>query len=210
MNPKKTRIKIPHFVAALLIFYLLSVAVHEYAHFLTLIALGGKGYIMLTSCVIVELPPAFSRLVYLSGGLACAALYFILWLIDEDPEHHVILPAIAARQLVYGVGEGLWALTWNPLFAEVGDFGGFLALVAVILFPFISGRFEKYDFPSGTYETSRFGRPVQQGRQRRGGGQRLAGNQAFALQPGRVLPERPEPLCNFHRRSIFLHPDTFD
>jgi len=209
MNPRKTKIKIPHFVAALLIFHLLSVAVHEYAHFLTLISLGGKGYIVLTSCVIEELPPTFSRLVYLSGGPAWAALYFILWLIDEDPEHHVILPAIAARQLVYGLGEGLWALTWNPLFAEVGDFAGFLALLAVILFTFISGRFEKGAFLSRTRETSRCRRPVQQERQRRGG-QRLADNQAFALQPSRVVPMRPERLSIWRCRSIFLHPDTFD
>jgi len=152
----KAKVKIPHFVAAFLLFYPLSVAVHEYAHFLTLLALGGKGHIVLTSCIIEELPPAFSHLVYLSGGLGCAAFYFLLWLIDEDPEHRVILPAIAARHLVYGVGEGLWALTWNPLFAEAGDLAGFLVLLAVVLFTFMFGY---YPLAPGEFRTIKRLRP---------------------------------------------------
>jgi len=86
-----------------------SIFIHEYSHFLTLIVLGGEGYIYKNYTVITRLPdiPLSLTIIKLMGGLGVAIFYLLFRLIEDDPEDKIILESLILYQSIYGILEML-------------------------------------------------------------------------------------------------------
>jgi len=101
-----------------LVFFMLTLAWHEFCHLAVLKALGGDGYIVYTIyagyTIITKSPPGlFSRvIVFLSGGLGCAGLFtyfYIFWL--EEPEDRIMRFVCLFQiitQVIYAIAEVIW------------------------------------------------------------------------------------------------------
>jgi len=81
MRNKLTIAVIADIITSAFVFFMLTLAWHEFCHLLVLKAVGGDGYIIYTLLggfvIITKLPDMLFELVlvYLSGGLGCSLLY---------------------------------------------------------------------------------------------------------------------------------------
>jgi len=104
------------------VFFLLTLAFHEFCHYTVLILMGGKGYVIWTLmgglCVITKTPPTLvgKILTLLSGGLGCGLLYtyFYFWWLEEPADRWVKLVCFGfmISQYVYGVFECLLLIVY--------------------------------------------------------------------------------------------------
>jgi len=127
------KLKLLQLLFSFILLFLASLAIHEYAHFLALIALGGEGYIQYNYCVMTKAPPskvAFHAVSFM-GGIGSGLFFVLVRLIEEDPEDKVVETLVALYQFVYGVGEGLWSIYKIPL--EVGSIAGIIVSIAYLL-----------------------------------------------------------------------------
>jgi len=100
------------------VFFMLTLAWHEFCHLMVLKVLGGDGYIIYTLLggfvIITKAPDTLLELVlvYLSGGLGCSLLYayFYFWWLEEPTDRYVRLICLAflISQIAYAVLEALW------------------------------------------------------------------------------------------------------
>jgi hypothetical protein len=105
---------IGEFVTCFILYFWLTLAIHEFLHLNVLRWLGGDGHIILTSYGgamvydVVSPNPYSGILVGLAGGVGVAAIYAVLALWnwkDADFEEWAALIPIAAMQLGYGIYE---------------------------------------------------------------------------------------------------------
>lgn len=141
---KSLAVKASHLVFSLVLVYLASIAIHEYAHLLTLIALGGDGYIYLNMCHVTRWPPVGGWTVYFAGGLGCALFLLLARSIDEDPEDRIALLSVALSQIIYGMFEGVWGLTGIMVYLHVGSVAGHVVLGVVAASQFFGPYVERY------------------------------------------------------------------
>ena len=148
---------IAEFVTCFIIYFGLTVAIHEFMHLGVLRLLGGDGHIILTgygALMVIDIQssnPYSSFLVGLAGGIGVALIYGLLalwnWNDAEFEEWAALIP-ISSMQLGYGIYEAVFlgilpfdtflAYAWIP--AAIG-----FAIVAFpalwILFKQIEARF---------------------------------------------------------------------
>ncbi len=98
-----------NFIINWVVFMLVAVPIHEYSHFITLVALGGDGYIKWNVTLPTQLPAGEAALliVALMGGIGVMIVYFLLMIVSDDTEERCALSAIAIEEGIYGVGEML-------------------------------------------------------------------------------------------------------
>jgi hypothetical protein len=139
MALKNALASIAEYATCFLLYYWLTVGIHEYLHLSVLRLLGGEGHIILTAyggaMVFDQMStnPYGFLLTSLSGGIGVAAIYALLavwnWK-DGDIEEWAALLPIAAMQLGYGIYEGVFLsilpfqtflnYAWIPTFIGFG------------------------------------------------------------------------------------------
>jgi len=100
-------------ITSAFVFMMLTLAWHEFCHYVVLKALGGDGYIIYTLLggfvIITEVPDELWKLVlvYLSGGLGCSLLYayFYVWWLEEPADRYVRFVCI-----MYGISQAIYAV----------------------------------------------------------------------------------------------------
>lgn len=106
-------------LAVLLIYYYVSMVVHEFTHLAILKLLGGDGYIdWMRGCVVITSPPLSVFAVACSGGIVLGIVliivtYLLLHYIDFGEEGEIfvlLLIPIAVFQVLYGIYEGVSVL----------------------------------------------------------------------------------------------------
>jgi len=117
MGIKKALESIAEFATCFILYYWLTVGIHEYLHLSVLRWLGGDGHIVLTyygGAMVFDkmstVPYGF-LLTSLAGGIGVALIYgvFALWnWKDGDIEEWAALLPISAMQLGYGIYEGIF------------------------------------------------------------------------------------------------------
>ena len=117
MGIKNALASVAEYATCLVLYYWLTVGIHEYLHLNVLRWLGGDGHIILTyyggAMVFDKMSPiSYSFLLTsLAGGIGVAAIYGLLALWnwkDGDIEEWAALLPISAMQLGYGVYEGIF------------------------------------------------------------------------------------------------------
>jgi len=137
------KLKLLQLLLSFILLFLASCAIHEYAHFLALMALGGEGYIQYNYCVMTKSPSskiAF-HMVSFMGGIGSGLFFVLVRIIEEDPEDKVVETMVAVYQFVYGFGEGLWSIYKIPL--EVGSTVAVIASVAYLVYVLFIFVFKK-------------------------------------------------------------------
>ncbi len=109
-------------------------AVHEMCHLVATYALGGAGYIFFNHTYFTQ-TPANPIPVYFAGGLGTALIYLLDLYGEEDPEDAVVLKFIIIQQTIYGLFEGVWAMTgWTtPWLLGVGANVGLIFLLLFLI-----------------------------------------------------------------------------
>lgn len=137
------KIKLVDLVLSFLILYFASMCIHEYGHYLMLVALGGAGYIKGFTCYFTILPTYYFAkiLVYAAGGLLVVMLYLLWNRIEEDLEDKIILVSVALLHLVYGViSEPLLFVFGNRIIGEVGSILGHLTMITYFMYMLYKNR----------------------------------------------------------------------
>jgi hypothetical protein len=117
MTIKSALGSIAEYGTCLILYYWLTVGIHEYLHLSVLRWLGGDGHIILTPYGGAMLIDKMSAVPYsylltsLAGGIGVALIYGLLALWnwkDGDIEEWAALLQISAMQLGYGIYEGIF------------------------------------------------------------------------------------------------------
>jgi len=104
------------FAVCLILYSLFVPVLHEAAHWLAAKYYGVDGVIQLGFPLSTFTPntwpsgPGF-YVMYFAGGLGVFLAYALMWSREDEIEEKAGMAPAIAQQLIYGTGEGLWALS---------------------------------------------------------------------------------------------------
>lgn len=107
-------LSIAEYATCLLIFWAVTIPIHEFAHLQVLRWLGGNGHIIITwygAAVVFTKQPTNPFLTALAGGISVVAIYAILFFwdwVDGDYEEAVSLLPFIFSQFLYGLLEAFF------------------------------------------------------------------------------------------------------
>ena len=150
MALKKAAWSVIVFVWCFLLYYGLTIFIHEALHLFVLRSFGGEGYIILTSSgglTKFTTPPAPTGMfwVALSGGVGVAAIYAMFAVINykqHSMEEFASLLPFLTGQLAYGLFEGFFVFSMpRVLFNYYGSIIANIGFIAgLIIALFITGQ----------------------------------------------------------------------
>ena len=104
------------YIITILIFYVFTVAIHEWIHLEAVYFFGGDGYIVKTAyggAMKFTVMPTYPTITAFAGGLGVAGLYLLIMSLDwlDDIEQAAAMIPLATSQFAYGLVEGLLIFT---------------------------------------------------------------------------------------------------